>query len=135
MKYKIIVDKQSRKNPSPEKKEYEIDIEELRSKGNVHDSLVITKDEDYVVRRLELTKYYVLKELENPVKEPLNDINIKLFEGDNYVYLVDMEGNRIYAEYLIKNDFNDVYITKSEAHSEINQSADKIEISVNKKLE
>ena len=61
MKYKIVVDKQSRTNPSAEKKEYIIDIEELRFKGNVYDSLVITKDEDYVFtsykRRFEVKKY------------------------------------------------------------------------------
>ena len=107
MKYKIIVDKQSRTNPSEEKREYEVDIEELRFKGDVYDSLVITKDEDYVMRRLELTDFYVLKELETPIKEPLENINIELFEGDNYIYLIDMTGNKFYAEYLIKNDFSE----------------------------
>ena len=38
MKYKIVVDKQSRTNPSADKKEYIIDIEELRFKGNIYDS-------------------------------------------------------------------------------------------------
>ena len=78
MKYKIIVDKQSRTNPSADKKEYIIDIEELRFKGNVYDSLVITKDEDYVMRRLKLTEFYVLEELETPIKEaiPLSLIHI-----------------------------------------------------------
>ena len=35
MKYKIVVDKQGRTNPSADKKEYIIDIEEPRFKGNV----------------------------------------------------------------------------------------------------
>lgn len=135
MKYKIIVDKQSRNNPSSEKRVYEIDIEELRSKGNICDSLVITKDEDYVMRRLYLSEYHVLKVLDEPVKEPLESINIELFEGDNYIYLVDMTGNRFFAEYLVKNEFNDIYITKSEAHSVINQTAEQVEISVDEKLE
>lgn len=135
MKYKIIVDKQSRANPSTEKKEYEIDIEELRYKGNVHDSLIITKDEDYVIRRLSLSGYHVLSVLPEPIKEPLQNINIELFEGDNYIYLVDMTGNKLYAEYLIKNEFNDVYITKSEAYSAITETANEIDLSVNQKLE
>jgi len=135
MKYKIIVDKQSRTNPSNEKKEYEIDIEELRFKGNVYDSLVITKDEDYVLRRLKLTEFYVLEELEEPIKEPLKNINIELFEGDNYIYLIDMVGNKFYAEYLIKNEFNDIYVTLNQMHSAINQSASEVEIAVNQKLQ
>lgn len=134
MKYKIVVDKQSRTNPSDERREYEIDIEELRAKGDVCDTLVITKDEDYVMRRLELTKYFVLKELEEPIKQVIPKINIQLFEGDNYIYIADMEGNKFYAEYLIKNEFNDVYATKSEMRSNINQTAREIELSVNEKL-
>lgn len=135
MKYKIIVDKQSRTNPSTEKKEYEVDIEELRFKGNVYDSLVITKDEDYVLRRLKLTEFYVLEELEEPIKEPLKNINIELFEGDNYIYLIDMVGNKFYAEYLIKNEFNDIYVTLNQMNSAINQSANEVEIAVNQKLQ
>lgn len=135
MKYKIVVDKQSRTNPSSEKKEYEVDIEELRCKENVYDSLVITKDEDYVMRRLKLTEFYVLEELEEPIKESLKNINIELFEGDNYIYLIDMVGNKFYAEYLLKNDFNDTYVVKSEMKTAIEESAKGIELSVNQKLQ
>lgn len=134
MQYKIIVDKQPSSNPSSEKKEYIIDIEELRVKGNVYDSLVITKDEDYVMRRLSLSEYGVLSVLEQEVKEPLENVNIELFEGDNYIYLVDMTGNKFYAEYIVKNDFTDLYVTTNQMNSAITQSADKIELSVNQKL-
>lgn len=135
MKYKIVVDKQSRTNPSADKKEYIIDIEELRFKGNIYDSLVITKDEDYVLRRLKLTEFYVLEELEEPIKEPLDNINIELFEGDNYIYLIDMVGNKFYAEYIVKNDFTDMYITESEFKTGIEQTARKIEIMASTKLD
>lgn len=135
MKYKIIVDKQSRTNPSADKKEYIIDIEELRSKGDTYDSLVITKDEDYVMRRLKLTEFYVLEELETPKKEAITSLNIELFEGDNYIYLIDMIGNKFYAEYLIKNDFNDIYTTKSEMYSAIELTTQNINLSVNQKLQ
>lgn len=134
MQYKIIVDKQSSANPSSEKKEYVIDIEELRVKGNVYDSLVITKDETYVMRRLELTEYHVLKELEKPIKQVLNEVNIELFEGDNYIYLLDMQGNKFTAEYIVKNDFTDLYVTTNEMNSAITQTAQQIELSVNQKL-
>lgn len=135
MKYKIVVDKQSRTNPSSEKKEYEVDIEELRFKGDVYDSLVITKDEDYVMRRLKLTEFYVLEELEEPIKEPLKNISIELFEGDNYIYLIDMTGNKFYAEYLIKNDFSESYTLKSEFKTAMNQTSQKFEIMASTKLD
>lgn len=134
MIYKIVVDKQPMTNPSGEKKEYEIDIEELRFKKDVYDSLVITLNEDYVMRRLSLSEYNVLTVLDEPVKEPLENINIKLFEGDNYIYLYDMTGNRIVAQYLVKNDFNELYVIHSEMNSAIEQSAKAIELSVNGKI-
>lgn len=135
MQYKIIVDKQSRTNPSSEKKEYIIDIEELRVLGEVYDSLVITPEEDYVMRRLKLSEYHVLSVLEEPIKQPITDVKIELFEGDNYIYLIDMEGNKFYAEYLIKNDFNNTFATRAEMNSAINQTAQNIELSVNQKFE
>ncbi len=134
MQYKIIVDKQPSSNPSDEKKEYIIDIEELRVKGDVYDSLNIEKDRTYVTRRLSLSEYGVLSVLDEPIIQELTDLNIELFEGDNYIYLMDMQGNKFYAEYLIKNDFNDIYATKNEMNSAITQSAQSIELSVNQKL-
>lgn len=134
MIYKIIVDKQPSTNPSSEKREYTVEIEELRAKNDVYDSLVITKDESYVIRRLSLSKYKVLSVLLEEVKEPLTDFNLTLFEGDNYIYLLDVTGNKFYAEYLVKNDFNDIYCTKSEMNSAIVETASQIELSVNQKL-
>lgn len=134
MQYKIIVDKQPSSNPSSEKKEYVIDIEELRVKGNVYDSLNIELNRTYVTRRLSLSEYGVLSVLEEPIIQELTDVDIKLFEGDNYIYLMDMQGNKFYAEYLIKNDFNDIYVNKNEMNSSIQQTAQSIELSVNQKL-
>lgn len=134
MQYKIIVDKQPSSNPSDGRKEYIIDIEELRVKGNVYDSLNIELERTYVTRRLSLSEYGVLSVLDEPVIEELQEVNIELFEGDNYIYLSDMQGNNFYAEYLIKNDFNDIYATKNEMNSAITQTAESIEFSVNQKL-
>ena len=135
MQYKIVVDKQSRKNPSAEKREYVIDIPELHYKGNVYDSLIITLEEDYVLRRFELIDEKILKLLDEPKKEPLEDVNIELFEGENYIYLADLEGNQLYAEYLLKNDFTERYVMQSQLQSAIEQLAGRIDLSVNEKLE
>ena len=135
MQYKIIVDKQPMNNPSEEKKEYIIDIEELRRLGDVYDSLTITLDKTYVTRRLQLSQYGVLTTLLEPVVEDLEEVNIELFEGDNYVYLYDMQGNHFYAEYLIKNDFTDLYVTVNQMNSSITQSAQSIEFNVSQTLQ
>lgn len=135
MQYKIIVDKQPSSNPSDEKKEYVIEIEELRVKGDVYDSLNIEMDRTYVTRRLSLSEYGVLSVLEEPIIENLYEVNIELFEGDNYIYLMDMQGNKFYAEYIVKNDFTDLYVTTNQMNSAITQTAESIELSVNQKLE
>ena len=135
MKYTIIVDKQPSSNPSTEKKEYTIDIEELRTFRGVSDTLTVTTDTAYVTRRLQLSEYGILSVLPAPQKEELKDLNITLFEGDNYVYILNQEGNKISASYIIKSGFTDTYPTKSEMNSAITQSASSIEISVNQKLE
>lgn len=135
MKYKIIVDKQSRANPSDERKEYIIDIEELRTNGNVSDSLVITNDEDYVIRRLELTEYNVLNELPEEIKETIENVQIELFDGENYIYLIDMIGNKLFAEYLVQNDFIDSFATKVELRTSINQTNQKVQLLANEKLD
>lgn len=134
MQYKIIVDKQPRTNPSSDKRQYTIDIEELRYLGDIYDSLIITKDADYVIRRLSLSEYGVLSVLEKEVIQPIDNINIELFEGDNYIYLADMTGNYIYAEYLLKNEFTDMYITEAEMNTAIKQTEQTITLSVNQKL-
>lgn len=134
MIYKIVVDKQPKENPSEEKRIYEIDIEELRMKGDVYDSLVITYNEDYIMRRLSLNEYMALNVLDTPIKEPLENINIELFQGDNYIYIIDVTGEKLYAEYLVENKFNELYVTKSEMTSAINQSANAIELRVDGKI-
>ena len=134
MQYKIIVDKQPSSNPSDEKKEYIVETEELRIKGSVYDSIDITPDKTYVTRRLSLSEYGVLSVLKSPQEEDLGDINIQLFEGENYIYLYEMQGNKLCAEYIVKNDFTDQFVTKNEMNSSINQSAQSIELNVNQKL-
>lgn len=135
MQYKIIVDKQPRTNPSSEKKEYIIDIEELRRLGDVYDTLTIELDKTYVTRRLQLSEYGVLSVLSESIIENLDEVDIELFEGDNYIYLYDMQGNHFYAEYLVKNEFTDLYVTVNQMNSSITQSAQSIEFNVSQTLQ
>lgn len=135
MQYKIVVDKQPSTNPSDEKKEYVIDIEELRRLGDVYDTLNIELTRTYVTRRLQLSLYGILSVLDEPVTEELPEVDIELFEGDNYIYISDMQGNHFYAEYLVKNDFTDTFVTINQMNSAITQSAQSIELSVSQTLQ
>ncbi len=135
MKYTIVVDKQSRTNPSDEKREITFEIDELRKKGDIHDDLIIENGQAKVIRRIALSKYNVTSVLENEVIEELGEAKIPLFEGDNYIYVKDEYNNQMCAEYIVKSDFTDMYVTRLEMKSEIEQTAQGIDLSVNKKLE
>lgn len=133
VQYKIIVDTQDRSHPTKNKKTYLLNIDELLTDGTDSDKLVITKDNDYVLRYFKASEYNVMSKLDTPYKEPI-DININLFEGTNFVYIENITGEDIYAEYIIKNDFTDVYVTKNTMNSTISESIDKIELSISQKL-
>ena len=135
MKYTIVVDKQSRTNPSDEKREITFEIDELRKKGEIHDDLIIENGQAKVIRRIALSKYNVTSVLENEVIEELGEAKIPLFEGDNYIYVKDEYNNQMCAEYIVKSDFTDMYVTRLEMKSEIEQTAQGIDLTVNKKLE
>lgn len=135
------------KNNPKKFKKYNIDVkEELRYLGNIYDELVITKDEDYVIRRLLLNEFNILEVLDEPQKEKIKNadtsetnVNIKLFSGDNYIYILQNdvnveEGTRFFSKYIIHNDFTDIYATEEETSSKIDQSAEKIELEVRKKV-
>lgn len=135
MKYTIVVDKQSRTNPSNERREISFEIDELRKKGDIHDDLIIENGQAKVIRRIALSKYNVTSVLANEVIEELGEAKIPLFEGDNYIYVKDEYNNQMCAEYIVKSDFTDMYVTKVEMSSAIEQTAQGIDLSVNKKLE
>lgn len=134
MKYTIVVDKQSSSNPSEEKREYTIDIEELRTYKGVSDTLTVSST-TYVTRKLQLSEYGVLSILPTPQIEEVQDVDIILFEGENYIYILNEQGNKISASYLIKNDLTDTFPSKIEMATSIAQSAGQVEISVDQKLE
>ncbi|MCI9063286.1 MAG: tail fiber domain-containing protein [Clostridia bacterium] len=135
MKYIIVVDKQSRTNPSSEKRETTIEIDELLRKGEVHDDFTIENNIAKVIRRLGLSEYNETYLLDNEVVEELGEIKIKLFEGDNYIYIKDEYNNNLCAEYIVKSDFTDSYVTKIQMSSAIEESARQINLSVTQTLE
>lgn len=134
MKYIIVIDKQSRSNPSGEAREYAFEIDELLRKGDIADDLIVEQGKAKYIKRIELTKYGVTNVLSKEVVTELGDCILKLFEGDNYIYVKDQYNNILKAEYVIKNQFTDLYVTDLQMKSAIEESADKITLSVEKVL-
>lgn len=68
--------------------------------------------------------------------EELSDIDIQLFEGDNYLYLESFQNNiNLTAKYVIKSEYTDVFSTKAEMHSAINLANQTIDLKLEKKTD
>ncbi len=135
MKYIIVIDKQPRTNPSADRKEITFEIDELRKKGDIHDDFVIEQGVAKVIRRISLSEYNVTTVLENEVIENLGEAKLPLFEGDNYIYVKDEYNNNLCAEYIVKSDFTDMYVTNLKMESAIEESARQINLFVAQRLE
>lgn len=68
--------------------------------------------------------------------EELDDINIELFDGENYIYLESFPDNNInlYAKYIIKNQYTDNFASKVEMNNRFVQTAETTELALSKKV-
>jgi hypothetical protein len=110
----------------------ELGIEEvLRANSQVKDELFIDYQGNVsVIRRVNsdgTTKA-------TPVTTVLGQLHFKLIEGNNTFEIVNYNAP-IEVKYGIKSTFTDMFATKAEMNSEINQTAQEIDLKVNKKLE
>ena len=135
MKYILCVDTQPRINPSAKIRRYEIEIDELRKKDDVYDSLIITNTgQIFVVRKLGLRDGTTYR-LDNEITEQLYYVNIELFDGINYVYIENVTNLTMTLDYVLKNDTFDSYPTAAQMRTAITQTASSIELSVDAKLD
>lgn len=142
MKITLCIDKQARTTPSAELKQYQIDIGcPLRSYGEIFDELKISSDEETgfligsITRRCYVDKFGVLKKLEQEEIQKLEIPAIELFEGTNYVYILEYTNLNMRIEYLTNAEMNKYFATRVEMHTTIQQTYDSIMLSVSKKVD
>ena len=135
-KYTIIIDKQPRDNPSSDKKEITLILEHpLLKRGDINDELIIQNGKCIISRKLELTNDNNIKVLDEPYEEIIENINLDLFLGDNYIYILEENYMPLYIKYLTHNDLNTAYATKLELTSSITQTSTNIMLEVSKKTD
>lgn len=122
MIYTIVVQNSER----TESNEYNINIVELRKKEDTYDSLNIDSSGKVTITRR--IGYYQGETyiLDTPVIENYDDIFINLFQGINYIFLQNDNNTVLSVSYLLKNDFTDIYSTRVELSTKIQQSANNI---------
>lgn len=113
----LIIDKA--RNLTTEAKKVYLPVLDLKE----NEKLVLKPNDCYIVRQ------------DNSV-EPLDDIDIELFDGVNYIYLESFQDNNIKmsAKYAIKNSYTDMFATKVDMASSINSTAEEINLAVAQKI-
>lgn len=123
----IIVVKDSKGNS----KEYELGITEpLKQKDGVYDEYVLKDGKAQIIRRINENGTIKAKE----TIEDLGQFSIELFDGTNTLSIKNYTA-RLKAKFAIQNDMTNIYASKVEMNSAINQTAEQVDINVNKKLE
>ena len=140
--FTVISDKQNRNSISDEAQIIDVLLSEpLRSLNDTYDELNIVNGKTTVIRRIGVDSNLNLYKLENEVVENLQDITLKTFDKDTYIYIKEYEGLEYTAKYIIENDYLDIFATQEglqnavvEMNSSITQTAKEINLEVSKKV-
>lgn len=141
-KVTLVVDTHNRTSISSNAKIIEIEMKEpLYNLDNICDQLVIQANEDKAtctiktIRHLKVENGIITKVVE-PVETILSEsAELSLFEGTNYIYLLEYPNWQIEAEYMVKSSINKYLATKVEMNSKISQTADEINLEVRRKVD
>lgn len=109
--------------------------EPLRDLYDTYDELNIINGKVTVTRRIGVNEDLSLYLLENVTTEELEDLQLTTFDDDTYIYIKEYQNLDYTAKYIIKNNYSDNFITKVEANTKIEETANNIEFNVNQKLE
>ena len=119
------------KDQDGKSKKYELNIQEpLRQNGTVYDEYVLKEGKAQVIRRI--NEDGTIKD--EVITEDLGTIEILLEEGNNTLSIKNYDAE-ISAKWAIKSEYSEIYATNVAMDSEIKQTAQEINLSVNKKLE
>ena len=140
--FTLISDKQNKNSISSDAQIIDVVLgEPLRSLNDVYDELNIVNGKTTVTRRIGVDSNLNLYELDNAVIENLQDISLKTFEDDTYIYIKEYEGLEYSSKYIIKSDYSNTFATQNglenaivEMNSSITQTAEEINLEVSKKV-
>lgn len=112
-------------------KDYELGIEDvLRQKEDVYDEYVLKDGKAQIIRRINSDGTIKAKE----TIEDLGAFSIELFDGTNTLSIKNYTAS-LKAKFAIQNDMTNIYASKVEMNSAIEQTAEQVDININKKLE
>lgn len=104
--------------------------EVLRQKGSVYDEYILKDGQAQIIRRI--NKDGTVKD--NEEIENLGEFHIPVLKGNNTLEIKDFSAN-IYVKWAIQNEYTDIFATRGEMNSNIKQTSQEINLSVDKKFE
>ena len=117
-----------------DEKIYELDLDYLNYiNSNIYDEFVYENSKCYVIRRIGIDENGELYQLENEIIETKKDLIINVLKNSK-ITLLGFENAILSVEYLLQNQYSDVFATEAYVNSEIKQTADEINIQVAKKV-
>lgn len=109
----LIVDSQSRLNPSENKQVFKIRYgKKLRSLGNIRDELDIINNKVSVIRRIGLNdsgQEYVLEEEQT---EELGEFKLPTLKADTYIYVREYPNLEYFCRYITDNEYIKKFATQ-----------------------
>lgn len=102
----------------------------LRQNGNIRDEYILKNGKVQIIRRI--NQDGTIKK--NEEIEDLGEIHIFLPKGNNILEIKDFSAI-IDVKWAVQNEYTDIFATKAEMNSNIEQSSQQITLSVDKKLE
>ena len=102
---------------------------------DVCDEFILQDGKASVIRRVGINSNMKKYQLENEVIEDLGEFAITLKEGNPKIYLQCFDSAIYNASYMIKNEYTDIFATKVELSSSIEQTNKTITAEVNGKID
>lgn len=117
-----------------DEKIYELDLDYLNYiNSNIYDEFVYENSKCYLIRRIGIDENGELYQLENEIIETKKDLIINVLENSK-ITLLGFENAILSVEYLLQNQYSNVFATEAYVNSEIKQTSDEINIEVSKKV-
>lgn len=117
-----------------DEKIYELDINYLNyMTSNICDEFIYKTGECYIIRRIGINENGEMYQLENEIIEKRKNLFINILENST-ITLLGFGNAILRAEYLLQNQYSEVFASEAYVKSEIKQTADEINIEVAKKV-
>ena len=112
----------------------------MRSALGKSDELLIEYDEEQSICVAKVIRYIDynggdLRLYDEPQEEIIKNLDIELFQGNNYISIKEFTDWDMEASYLFNNELNKEFATKVETNTLIRQTADEITLQVEKKVD